>query len=78
MRIPHGQVTVIPISWFEEEYQVRLCDFDANTKEIKSDAEVIFGNIKQNLNPNITDPPTSCAKQMLITKRSDRGDGYNE
>ena len=51
---------------------------DANTKEIKSDAEVIFGNIKQNLNPNITDPPTSCAKQMLITKRSDRGDGYNE
>ena len=31
--VPRHQVRVLPMSWFEEELQVRMSHFDANLKE---------------------------------------------
>jgi len=60
-------VTVLPISWFENSYQVKLSHHDSSTKEVERSENVMFGNIKKVLNPNIIEPPLNCfAKQFKI------------
>ena len=60
-------VTVLPISWFENSYQVKLSRQDASSKEVERSENVIFWNIKKVLNPNIIEPPLNYfAKQFKI------------
>ena len=55
--IDTDQVGIIPISWFEQGYEVRVSHQDANTSEIESvHQNVVLSNIKKILNPQITEP----------------------
>ena len=69
IHVSPGQVKVIPISWFEKGYEVRVAQYDANQQEEESkDRTVVLSNIKKVLNPNITEPYDKLSQQIKISK----------
>lgn len=65
--VEKNKVQVIPITWFENQYQIKVAHFDQTDKERQLASEnIVMTNIKKVLNPNITDPCTKFDKQIEI------------